>query len=75
MRLGKNLRTKKRSFGQFLINILIQDFDPDSNPDQNPKLTSGRIRIRNFCFGFATLGWIEEEKMGKKSGDTVPSRY
>ncbi len=21
------------------------------------------------------MGWIEEEKMGKKSGDTVPSRY
>jgi len=27
--------------------------DPESNPDR--KLTSGRIRTRNFGFGFATL--------------------
>ncbi len=61
MRLGKNFRTKKRCLGQFLIWIRIQDSDTDSNPDSNPnpKLTSGRIRIRNrirnFCFGSATL--------------------
>ncbi len=53
----KILEQKKRSFGQFLILIRIQDLDPDSNPDS--KLTSGRIRIRNRIrnksFGSATL--------------------
>ncbi len=49
----KKILEQKKSFGQFLIWILIQDSDPDSNPD--PKLTSGRIRIRNKSFGSATL--------------------
>jgi hypothetical protein len=45
------------------IRIRIRDSNPDSNPDPkpDPKLTSGRIRIRNrirnFCFGSATLVW------------------
>ncbi len=43
MRLGKNFRTKKRSFGQFLIQIRIQDSDPDSNPGFESGI---RIRIR-----------------------------
>jgi hypothetical protein len=67
MRLRKNFSTKRGSFGQFLIRIRIrdsnpdsnQDSDPDSNPDPDSKLTAGRIRIRprirNFCFGSATL--------------------
>ncbi len=68
MRMRKNFSTKKR-FGQFLIWIRIQirDSNPDSNldsnpdpkPDPDPQLTSGRIRIRNrirnICFGSATL--------------------
>ena len=55
MRLRKNFCKKK--------NWPVSDLDPDSNPDPkpdlDPKLTSGRIRIRNrirnFCFGSATL--------------------
>jgi hypothetical protein len=67
MRLRKNFSTKRGSFGQFLIRIRIQDLDPDPNPGfqsgfesgSDSKLTAGRIRIRNrirnFCFGSATL--------------------
>ncbi len=54
IRQRKNFSTKKRSFGQFLIWIRIQDSDTN-----DPELTSGRIRIwnliRNFYFGSATL--------------------
>ncbi len=51
---------KKRSFGQFLICIQIQDSVSiqDSNPHPKSGFKSGvriRIRIRNFCFGSATL--------------------
>ncbi len=67
MRLRKNFSTKRGSFGQFLIRIRIQDLDPDPNPGfesgfesgSDSKLTAGRIRIRyrirNFCFGSATI--------------------
>jgi hypothetical protein len=51
MRLRKNFCTKKI--------WPVSDLDPDPKSDPDPNLTLGRIRIRNrirnFCFGSATL--------------------
>ncbi len=45
MKVGLRKILVKKVLASFFIRIQIQDLDPDSNPD--PKLTSGRIRIRN----------------------------
>ncbi len=74
MRLLKNFRTKRGmasfwsgSESRIRIRIQIRDSNPDS------KLTAGRIRIRNrirnFCFGSATL--ISANTVGLGEGEAL----
>ncbi len=62
-----------RSGSRIRIRIQIRDSNPESNPESNPdpkpdpKLTSSRIRIlnriRNLCFGSATLLKIKNKEV------------